>query len=302
MLAWESPILSQTYHVNLSDGDVLALEISTPLTWHNNDWTIVLLHGLCGSHESIFMKRFTRKLMARGFRVIRVNLRGCGSGRGLARKIYHCGSSEDIGEVIGHLKVNFPDSPMLLMGFSLGGHISLKLAGELGQEGLHMLKGVIAVSAPIDLHSVKERFVHPNNSWYQKYFMRAGMRDVEFRKAFFNDIPPPHISKDSTIHEYNIAYVVPRTEFKSIDDYYTRGSAIHVVGQIAIPTKVLFAKDDPFVDEQTYRDAKLSACTEVFTTEYGGHLGFIGRNLWRDLRWMDNQVLQWVDEWAKASL
>src|SRR5579872_5882281 len=125
---------SQQKILALEDGDKISLEITSPEGWKPTDPTVILLHGLCGSHQSPNLVRMAKKLEPLGIRVIRYNMRGCGSGRGLARQVYHSGRSDDIFEVLKLLKQEWPDSPFLLIGFSLGGNIVLKLAGELGEK------------------------------------------------------------------------------------------------------------------------------------------------------------------------
>src|SRR4029453_9162833 len=111
---------------------------------------VVLLHGLCGCHRSAYMRRLAYKLWRCGLRAIRMNLRGCGSGKGLARQPYHSGQSEDVRAVLDELHAETPQSPLQLVGFSLGGNIALKLAGELGNTVAASLQQVIAVCPPAD--------------------------------------------------------------------------------------------------------------------------------------------------------
>jgi uncharacterized protein len=117
--------LSTTCLVELPDGDRIALEVSTPTGWQPDDPTVVMLHGLCGCHRSPYMQRLARKLWRSGLRAVRMNLRGCGSGRGLARYPYHSGRSADVLAVLENLLQTTPQSPVTLIGFSLGGNIVL---------------------------------------------------------------------------------------------------------------------------------------------------------------------------------
>jgi predicted alpha/beta-fold hydrolase len=124
-LTWSREPPSSTHFVELSDGDTIALEVSTPRAWQPNDPTAVLLHGLCGCHRSPYMQRLADKLWRSGLRAVRMNLRGCGSGRGLARYPYHSGRSADVLAVLERLLQTTPQSPVTLIGFSLGGNIVL---------------------------------------------------------------------------------------------------------------------------------------------------------------------------------
>jgi len=117
--------------VVLPDGDRICLEVTTPRDWKPTNLTVFLVHGLCGSHKSPNLGRMAKRLEPLGVRVVRFNMRGCGSGRGLAKQGYHSGSSEDVFESIKALKKECPESPIILIGFSLGGNIVLKMCGEL---------------------------------------------------------------------------------------------------------------------------------------------------------------------------
>lgn len=175
--------------IDLPDGDKLSVEISMPKGWKANGLTVILVHGLCGSHRSPYLVRMVKRLEPLGIRVVRINLRGCGSGKGLAKHMYHCGRSEDVFEVIKQLKVETPDSPFVLIGFSLGGNIALKMGGELGSLGKNFLSGLIAVSPPVDLYSSILMLGKADNAIYEKYFIRLMCADVRYRHRKFKDLP-----------------------------------------------------------------------------------------------------------------
>ena len=126
---------SQQKLVRLPDGDRISLEITTPKKWIPSDLTVVFVHGLCGSHKSPNLVRMAKKLRPLGIRSVRYNMRGSGSGKGLAKYSNHSGRTEDLFESLKALKLEHPHSPMVLVGFSLGGNMVLKLAGELGSSG-----------------------------------------------------------------------------------------------------------------------------------------------------------------------
>ena len=171
LLIFAGHLFSRTEYVHLPDHDWLAMEVTTPPSWKPGELTVVMVHGLCGSHKSPYQVRMARKLAAKGIRAIRVNLRGCGSGRGLARNPYSAGCSNDIRCALEQIKFEAPESPILLMGFSLGGNIVLKLAGELGSNAL--IERVIAVSPPADLVSSMKLIEQPKKSHLRALFHEA---------------------------------------------------------------------------------------------------------------------------------
>ncbi len=297
---FEPELKSKSHHVALQDGDLIALEISTPKNWKEGDWSVLMIHGLCGSHKSHYMKRIARKLYKSGIQAIRINLRGCGSGKGLAKGIYHSGSSNDIFKVLESVKELFPKSPKLLLGVSLGANISLKLAGELGSEGEKYLKGVIAVSPPAELLSSARLFTLPENQIYANYFLKLLVSEVNFRHKYF-DLAPHNLPKCVTLAQFDEIYTAPIAKFSSALEYYYYSSSKRVVSKIALPTKILFANDDPIIKASILDDITLPSNVSVYKTEHGGHIGFVGLNIFKEFRWMDKIVIDWIFEAIKSA-
>lgn len=295
----EKDIASKTHYVKLPDEDLLALEVSTPKRWGDNDWTVVLVHGLCGSHKSHYMKRLAKRFYKAGIQAVRVNLRGCGSGRGLAKGIYHSGCSPDVEHVLKDLKTHFPRSPMVLVGFSMGANVVLKLTGELNGSAKELLRGVVAVSPPVNLLASARLFTMPKNQIYAKYFIRLLLNDVNFLHSHFPDLPPHNLPPDLTINDFDELYVAPRANFSSALDYYRHSSSKRVIEKIDIPTKILFARDDPIIRDNELDNLKLPENIDIYKTEYGGHIGFVGLNIFKDFHWLDRVVYGWVKEFME---
>lgn len=281
--------------VNLPDGDKISLEITTPREWKPTDLSAFFVHGLCGSHKSPNLVRMAKRLEPLGIRTIRYNMRGCGSGRGLAKKSYHCGRSEDVFECLKVLKKEHPDSPIVLIGFSLGGNIVLKLAGELGTLGSAFLEKVIAVSPPVELYSSVQMFGDPQNAIYERYFYRILRADVYYRYKKFRDLPRIHLPKNLKIYEFDQLYTAPTCGFSSALDYYNKCSSAHVVGDIAIPCKILLAEDDPIISPNSLDSYPLPKNVTVFKTKKGGHMGYLGKYEGKKgFYWLDNLLVDWI--------
>jgi uncharacterized protein len=287
--------LSEKRIIDLSDGDKLSVEISTPKGWKSNALTVVLVHGLCGSHRSPYLVRMVKRLEPLGIRVVRVNLRGCGSGKGLAKHMYHSGRSEDVFEVIKQLKVETPDSSFILIGFSLGGNLVLKMGGELGSLGKKFLAGLIAISPPVDLFSSITRLEEEDNEIYGKYFIRFMCADVRYRHRKFKDLPRIKLPRNLTIYEFDQIYTAPQYGFRNAHDYYNKCSAAPLVGDIAVPCKILFAEDDPIVVSTTLDGFELPSNVEIFKTKRGGHLGYLGNPTDKNgIYWLDALLEEWI--------
>lgn len=298
-LLFQREVPSKTFYINLADNDVIALEISTPKDWKPEGWTVFLVHGLCGSHRSHYMHRLAKKFYKSGIQAVRINMRGCGSGRGLARGIYHSGSSEDVLEVLEAMRKKFPNSPFLVAGFSLGANVILKLAGELRERANEIIKGLIAIGPPVDLLASARLVVQPHNRFYARYFLKLLLEDVNFRQTHFPDLPPHNLPLDITLNEFDELYVAPRAHYSCALEYYYYCSSKKVIPDITLPTKILFAEDDPIIKPNALDSYDLPPHIEVYKTAYGGHIGFMGQNIFKDFRWLDNVILSWVESWRE---
>lgn len=283
--------------VYLPDGDRISLQITTPKGWKETDLTVFMIHGLCGSHRSNYLIRLSQKLEAQNIRAIRYNMRGCGTGRGFAKRIYHSGRSEDVFECIKAVKKGHPQSPLLLIGFSLGGNIALKMAGELGHLASAFLKGLIAVSPPVDLYKSIQLFAEPANQFYERYFYRRLRADVYYLHKTFKDLPKVNLPKKLQIYEFDQMYIAPTCGYTNAIDYYNRCSSLYFVEEIAIPTRILLAQDDPLIWHSSLDQSKLPSNIELYKTKHGGHMGYLGiPGSKRGFFWMDTVVLDWVKE------
>ena len=287
---------SVTRLVPLPDGDHIALEVATPAAWQPEQPTVVMVHGLCGCHRSPYMMRLAYKLWRRGVRAVRMNLRGCGSGFGLARQPYHSGRSADVLCVLRALQQETPQSPTTLLGFSLGGNIALKLAGELQGTAATYLKQVIAVCPPADLAACSRLLGQPANRLYEQRFMRLLRAAVGARQRRFPDVPRVALPARLSLYTFDNIFTAPLCGFQDADDYYTRCSAAPLVPHITLPCRILFAADDPFIDATIFNTIDIPPNVQVIHTAHGGHLGFLG---WPGraggYRWLDTVLLTWTD-------
>jgi predicted alpha/beta-fold hydrolase len=294
-LSFNSSIPSEQKIVSLACGDRISLEISTPKAWKKQDPTVVLVHGLCSSHKSAYVSRLTKSLNSLDIRVVRFNMRCCGSGWGLAKRPYHAGRSDDLFQCIKLLKSEYPESKHTLIGWSLGANIVLKLAGELGRLGPDFISSVFAISPPVDLFSTVQKMEEFQNRIYEKYFVMYLRLEIYRLHALFSDLPQIKIASNVSFHEFNEFYTAPICGFKDALDYYKQSSSIHVIPNICIPCKILFAKDDPLIAHDLLDPLALSSDIEVFKTKHGGHLGFLGDPKGeRGFYWMDSLLTDWV--------
>jgi predicted alpha/beta-fold hydrolase len=290
--AFRHPTLER--QVLLPDGDRLVLHDSVPPRWQAGAPIALLVHGLGGSHSSGYMHRVARLLLRRGVRAVRMDLRGSGRGAALARRTYNGGCSEDVRAAALEVLDWSPSSPMLLLGFSLGGNIVLKFAGEAAAQPLPGLRRVAAVAPPIDLVHSARLISAPRNRLYELYFLRNLVRQVRLQQRSFPDQPALRFPPRLTLRRFDDLYTAPRGGFRDALDYYQRASSLPLIGNITVPTLILAARDDPFVPVEPFESLPRLAHLEVCLANHGGHLGFLGRDGAGGIRWAEQRVVDWA--------
>jgi predicted alpha/beta-fold hydrolase len=283
--------------LRLPDGDALVLHDAVPASWQAGRPVVVLVHGLTGTAASHQMLRTGSVLFEHGMRVVRLDLRGAGKSLPLSRKFYHGGRSEDVRAAVEEMHRLAPESPITLVGVSLGGNMVLKLAGEAADQPVAGLVRVAALAPPIDLGRCAALLGQPRNRMYANFFLRDLMIDVLKRQEYFPDLPPLNLPKPLTVRLFDDLYTAPRSGFDDAEDYYRRSSSLPLIGKIRIPTFVLTARDDPFIAPEPFEELTPPSHVEVRILEHGGHLGFLGWDGAGGIRWAERRIVDWVMGW-----
>jgi predicted alpha/beta-fold hydrolase len=292
----KAPKPNQLHTVLLPDGDALAVLENRPIHWHPGRRIILLVHGTTGCYQSPYMERMARRLYYQGHLVLRMNLRNCGPGFGLSQRPYHGGVSDDTRAVLHWIDRNYPGSPVTQVGFSLGGNVTLKMAGEDGSRPTGPLDSVVAVSPPVDLKAAVRKLGKPENQLFSKAFLKSLRRDVERLHKRFPELGPSKLPEKLSIQLFDEIYTAPRCGFANADEYYQKSSALKYLPEIKIPTFVLCSIDDPVVDVEQLAAAPSNKYLDLLLTEHGGHVGFLGWGTkWDEIRWCDQAVAQWID-------
>lgn len=254
---------------------------------------LLLLHGLEGSADSGYMRSFSQAALESGFGVHRLNLRTCGGTETLSETMYHSGLTSDTIAVAEDIANRF-NQPVCLLGFSLGGNVVLKLAGELGDTDL--LACVCAVSPPIDLARCVKAIDKRANILYARRFLdRLKQRIVRKSITSTERYTTQGLRTVRSIWEFDDRYTAPLFGFGTAENYYRTQSAQNFLRDVRIPTLIVTAKDDPLVPFEIFNNPSLKAngAITLAATEHGGHLGFLAKKAPRF--WVEQFVLQWLD-------
>ncbi len=241
--------------------------------------TVIIVHGLEGSSDSQYMLGITQKGLAAGMNVVRYNQRNCGGTDALAPVLYHSGLSNDVAAVARDVIARDGVSRLALVGFSMGGNIVLKLAGEWGSDAPPQFRAVAACCPAIDLALSADTLHEPSNRIYETYFLLALRRRMMQKARLF----PGHFDVSRlhglrSLREFDDKVTAYYCGFTGVDDYYDRASAAHVVERIAVPTLILYAANDPFIRITAETRRKISANPNITFVETadGGHCAFLG--------------------------
>jgi predicted alpha/beta-fold hydrolase len=264
--------------------------------------TLVLVHGLEGSSESSYMLGIAEQALAAGFNVLRLNQRNCGGTEHLTPTLYNSGLSGDCRAVLMELVEREALAEIFFAGYSMGGNLVLKMAGELGSGAPQQLRGVCAVAPAIDLAACADAIALPQNFIYEWHFLR-GLRRRLRRKArlFPGRYPLDGVARVRTLRQFDDVITAPHCGYRDAVDYYYRASAIRVVAQIRVPTLVVTAQDDPFVSFASFRDPALAANPHItlVAPPQGGHCGFVSRHPGDERFWAEARLVEFCRQHAE---
>src|SRR6266849_8934424 len=222
--------------------------------------TLLLWHGMEGSTASAYMVSTADKAFRAGLNVVRVNFRNCGGTEHLSPTLYHAGMTDDSRVVIDELIKTDRLSRIFVAGFSLGGNMVLKLAGEYGDNPPPEVLGICAVSPSIDLRASTNLMAQRRNWIYQQDFLRRLKNRIKRKaKLFPNLYDSSALGEIRSIEQFDDHYVAPAFGFANANDYYAKASSLPFIGGIRIPTLIIHAEDDPFIPFAPLLDASIAA-------------------------------------------
>ncbi len=301
--------LSRHIELPAPEQRLIEVESGIPLLCHchwqqerQNALTLIVVHGLEGSSESRYMLGIARNGLAAGMNVVRMNQRNCGGMDHCAPTLYNSGRSGDVAAVARELIKRDRISGLVLVGFSMGGNLVLKLAGEWADKGPQEFRGVAAVCPAINLGAGADALHEPANRIYEYYFLLQLFRRFRRKARLFPaEFDPSRLRGVKTLREFDDRITAHYCGFASADDYYARAAAANVIDQIAVPALIIHAANDPFVRILPETREKILANRNItyVETEDGGHCAFVGeRNGASDYdgRWAERAIVEFTKQ------
>lgn len=260
------------------DGDFIDLD------WARSEGTkrlVIITHGLEGQARSHYCQGMAGALHRTGWDALVWNFRGCSGEANRQLRSYHSGATDELQIVLDHVFATTDYDTISLIGFSLGGNLTLKYLGDHGSQVDPRIRGAVALSVPCDLESSAKRLEHWSNRIYMARFMRS-LRAKVYEKAerFPQKLSLEGLDQMRTFAEFDDVYTGPIHGFENAVDYWTQCSCRHVLDRIAVPTHLISALDDPFLTPACFphEAAKVNPHFSLETPQHGGHLGFVTFN------------------------
>lgn len=283
-----APATSEKLEIDLKDGtgDRLVCTLDRPQAPTAGAPLCLLIHGLTGSQESHYIYSMAGTLLDRGYRVLRVNLRGAGPSRLVCKGHYYAGRSQDFRALLAALPAGLTVEGMVAIGYSLGGAMLLKYLGEEGRAC--RLAAAASVSAPIDLSLTCRNMMRPRNTLYHRHILAQMKVEALAPGAEVSAAEHEAVLGARSVWDYDEAFIAPRHGFAGAEDYYERCKPLRFMGEIRVPTLVIAALDDPWIPGALYSgyDWARNPSLTPLLPRHGGHVGFHGsgsRRPWSDM-------------------
>jgi predicted alpha/beta-fold hydrolase len=259
----------------------------------DSDKVVIIQHGLEGNADRAYVRGMAKIFFNHGFNVLAWNYRGCGAEMNRQLRFYHSGASDDLHTVIEHATLKKNMREVYLVGFSLGGNITLKYLGE--RDVSPHIRRAAVFSVPVDLESSCRKISLPGNRIYARRFVKSLKAKIASKAAKMHGLDTTLLKKIKTLLEFDNAYTAPLHGFKNAVDYYTRCSAINFLKQIKIPTLIVNTRNDPFLSEECFPEKQLQGhpFVRLEIPERGGHVGFTQLTKTGHY-WSEHRALDWI--------
>ena len=278
------------------DADFIDLDFS----FVGSKTLVLLIHGLEGSSESKYIASNSNYLNKNGLDTVCFNLRSCSGEDNLLLATYHSGKTEDVDFVVQHLLDAYNYDAIIIVGFSLGGNLTLKYLGEYEPKLSTKIKGGIAISVPVDITSAESELDKFKNKLYIEIFFKTLKNKILEKSHKFPDynLDKDKLFKATTFKHLEALYTVPVFGFKNPEDYWKKASSKPYLSSIKKPTLLINAKDDTFLSAECYpiKEAIQSKNFYLEVADYGGHCGFMSSFKPQENRWLEQRIMRFIAE------
>ncbi len=277
-----APVPYRRERLTTDDDDFLDLD------WiqNRNDRVVILCHGLEGNSSRPYIRGMGHAFHRLGFDVVAWNYRGCGEEMNRQLRFYHSGATDDLDRVVKHVQRQY--NRIFIVGFSLGGNLTLKYLGEQGDRLATQVRGGVAISVPAQLRTSCERISERENFLYANRFLKSLKQKVKLKAAQMPGIDIRGIDGIKTLKDFDDRYTAPIHGFADAHTYYEACSSLYFLDGIRVPTLMLNAQDDPFLSRDCFPTPSQGSSLQVDYPKYGGHVGFALFNqnglYWSELR------------------
>ena len=288
-------ITNERQRIQTPDQDFLDLDWARP---NQGARLAVLTHGLEGHSRGQYMQGMARALTHAGWDVLAWNFRSCGGELNLQLQSYHSGASHELAVVLDHVFATTPYDCVALVGFSLGGNLTLKYIGERSHRIDPRIRAAVTFSVPCDLAESARQLEHWSNRLYMQRFMRSlRAKTREKLQRFPGQIQDHGLDRMRTFAEFDDAYTAPIHGFKDAAHYWRESKCLNVLADIRIPTLLVNAQDDPFLTPSCFpkKAAAQSACFQLETPAHGGHKGFVQFNQSKTY-WSEERAVAFLEQ------
>lgn len=276
----------QGERISTADNDFL------DLYWlrRNSKSVVIISHGLEGNAHRAYVRGMAKALFDGGSDILAWNYRGCGEEMNKALRFYHSGATDDLDVVVNHAIARGYEQ-VFLVGFSLGGNLTLKYVGERKVNAA--VKGVVAISVPMDLYTSSQKISTPSNWIYSRRFLKSLKKKIAAKAKIMEGLQVEGLDEINSLEEFDDHFTGPLHGFKSALDYYQHCSAIGFLEVIDVPTLIVNAQNDPFLSKECFPKHIANKQIRWETPLRGGHVGFsrFGKN---GLYWSEQKALEFI--------
>ncbi len=298
----------QREKLELPDGDFVNLDHVT--SGNSESPLVILLHGLSGSGDSIYITGMQHALHAAGMDSVTLIFRSAGGMPNRLARSYHAGDTGDIAFLIDTLAMRFPNRAMMAIGYSLGGNVILKYLGERGHHT--PLSAAVSISAPLSLADAADQLDRGFSRVYRNRLLRELLHNIAAKQAQ-QDSPEQRaratqlqtlgpLSEIKSLRTYDNRIIAPLHGFHDADDYYAQSSAADFLDRIRIPTLLVHALDDPFMTAASApQPSRVASAVTLCVSPHGGHVGFVHGTPWHPRYWLEETIPGWLSDARKIS-